>query len=164
MKKKLSTRNGIVLGIAAIGVTLGTAGLASATTTHHAAPTAVVRAHTSNPTPPNPADLTHGPGETLLTGSNLISADQAATAAVPGATIVRAETNASGASAYEVHMRKSDGSYVTVELDSSFNVVATIDGFGAGPAGQPAPSGQPGQFGPGTGAAPSALNGGPAAA
>ena len=161
MKKKLSTRNGIVLGIAAIGVTLGTAGLASATTAHHPAPSAVVRAH-ATPTPPNPATLTHGPDETLLTGSNLISADQAATAAVPGATIVRAETNSSSTSTYEVHMRTSDGRFVTVELDSTFNVVATIDGFGAGPAGQPAPGGQPGQFGAGPDLPDT--NGGPAAA
>jgi hypothetical protein len=85
--------------------------------------------------------MTHGPGETLLTGTDLQKAEAAANAAVPGATIIRAETDSSGASKYEVHMRKSDGSYVTVELDANFNAVKTISGFGAGPAGGQAPMG-----------------------
>jgi hypothetical protein len=85
--------------------------------------------------------MTHGPNETLLTGSDLAKATAAATAAEPGATVIRAETDSSGASPYEVHMKKSDGTYVTVELDSNFSVVTTVSGFGAGPAGSPAPAG-----------------------
>lgn len=85
--------------------------------------------------------MTHGPGETLLTGTEREEAVAAAEAAVPGATVVRAETNSSGASPYEVHMKKADGSYVTVELDSSFKVVTTISGFGPGPAGSQPGSG-----------------------
>ncbi|HEY5109220.1 MAG TPA: hypothetical protein VII96_06375, partial [Acidimicrobiales bacterium] len=65
----------------------------------------------------------------------------AATAAVPGATVIRAETNSSGDYPYEVHLSKSDGTDVTVELDSSFKVITTITGFGAGPAGAQAPNG-----------------------
>jgi hypothetical protein len=38
-------------------------------------------------------------------------------------------------------MQKADGSYVTVELSSSFQVVTTNTGFGPGPAGS-RPSGQ----------------------
>ena len=38
---------------------------------------------------------------------------------MPGATVERAETDAEGA-VYEVHMTKSDGSDVTVKLDSNF--------------------------------------------
>ncbi len=87
--------------------------------------------------------MTHGPNETLLTGSDLEKATAAANTAVPSATIIRAETNSSGASPYEVHMKKSDGSEVTVELDSNFGVIATVSGFGGGPAGSPAPSGAP---------------------
>ena len=89
---------------------------------------------------PDPATLTHGPGETLLTGTQLAQATAAANAAVPGATIIRAETNSSGDSPYEVHVKKSDGTYATVELNSSFGVITTITGFGAGPAGGQAPS------------------------
>ena len=83
--------------------------------------------------------MTHGPNETLLTGSDLQSATAAATAAVPGATVIRAETDSSGASPYEVHMKKADGTFVTVELDSSFKAITTVSGFGAGPAGGHAP-------------------------
>jgi hypothetical protein len=100
--------------------------------------------------------MTHGPGESLLTGTDLQKATAAATTAVPGATVVRAETDSSGASAYEVHMKKSDGSYVTVELDSSFTVVRTISGFGAGPAGSPAPNGSAGSSSSSSGSASAA--------
>jgi hypothetical protein len=79
--------------------------------------------------------MTHGPGETLLTGTDLQQATAAATAAVPGATVIRAETDSSGVAPYEVHMKKADGSYVTVELNSSFQVTTTESGFGPGPAG-----------------------------
>ena len=41
----------------------------------------------------------------------------------------RAETDAEGAT-YEVHMTKSDGSEVTVKLDSNFNVTETLNGRG----------------------------------
>jgi hypothetical protein len=85
--------------------------------------------------------VTHGPNETLLTGTQQQKADAAATAAEPGATIVRTETDSSGAGTYEVHMKKADGSYVTVFLDSNFKVASTVNGFGGGPAGQGGPSG-----------------------
>jgi len=71
----------------------------------------------------------NGTTETILTGDELSKATAAAEAAVPGATAQRAETDAEGA-AYEVHMTKSDGSVVTIKLDSSFNVTDTIDGMG----------------------------------
>jgi hypothetical protein len=57
----------------------------------------------------------------------------AAKAAVPRARVIRTETDSEGA-AYEAHMQKSDGSFVTVKLDKSFHVTDTIDGFGQGPA------------------------------
>ena len=62
---------------------------------------------------------------------------------VPGATVIRAETDSSGDYPYEVHLKKSDGTYVTVELDSTFTVVKTVTGFGPPPAGTKAPSGTP---------------------
>jgi uncharacterized membrane protein YkoI len=83
----------------------------------------------------------HGPGgpggrhaangitETPLTGTTLAKATAAAKAAVPGATVDRAETDAEGAK-YEVHMTKSDGSHVTVKLDAAFKVTKTVDGQG----------------------------------
>jgi hypothetical protein len=71
----------------------------------------------------------NGKTETLLTGDTKTKAVAAAEAAVPGATVDRAETDAEGAT-YEVHMTKSDGSAVTVKLDSNFKVTDTIDGMG----------------------------------
>ena len=71
----------------------------------------------------------NGKTETVLTGDDLTKATAAAQAAVPGATVRRAETDAEGA-AYEVHMTKADGSIVTVKLDSNFNVTETLDGMG----------------------------------
>ncbi len=71
----------------------------------------------------------NGKTETNLTGDALANATAAAKAAVPGATVQRAETDAEGA-AYEVHMTKSDGSIVTVKLDSNFTVTSTLDGMG----------------------------------
>ena len=59
--------------------------------------------------------------EALLTGDTKTKAEAAATAAVPGGTIERSETDAEG-DAYEAHMVKSDGSHVTVKLDDAFNV------------------------------------------
>ena len=76
--------------------------------------------------------MTHGPGETLLTGATASKIRAAALAAVPGATVIRVETDSDGA-AYEAHLRKADGSYVTVKLDKGFHVTRTDSGFG-GPA------------------------------
>jgi putative transcriptional regulator len=54
--------------------------------------------------------------ETALTGEQLTKATAAATAAQPGATVERAETDADG-DAFEVHMTAADGSRITVKLD-----------------------------------------------
>jgi hypothetical protein len=141
------------------GVGIGSAGIASAATTSTAAPAASSSssAPTAPPsgTAPDPATLSHGPGETLLTGSTLTSAEAAATAAEPGATIVRAETDAQGAT-YEVHMKKADGTYVTVKEDATFKVTSTESGFGAGPAG--APGGAPSSSGSSSGSSAAATN------
>ncbi len=143
-------RRTLATGAMVAGASLGAAGLASAATSSSASTsgTSATTAPSSSPAsvPPagaagDPATMTHGPNETLLTGSDLQKAAAAAAAAVPGATVIRAETNSSGTSPYEVHLKKVDGSYVTVELDTSFTATATISGFGAGAAGSPAPGG-----------------------
>jgi uncharacterized membrane protein YkoI len=83
----------------------------------------------------------HGRGhgnanEKALTGSDLAKANAAAKAAVPGGTVKRATTEdpAEGTgAAYEVHVEKSDGTRVTVLLDSSFKVIKTVaDDHGRG--------------------------------
>ena len=142
-------RRALVTGAVVAGASLGAAGIASAATSS----TTSTSSGSSTTTPPsvgvpgtppagaagNPATMTHGPNETLLTGADLQSATAAATSAVPGATVIRAETDSSGASPYEVHMKKADGTFVTVELDSNFKAITTVSGFGAGPPGGHAP-------------------------
>jgi uncharacterized membrane protein YkoI len=66
------------------------------------------------------------PDETLLTGDKAAKVKAAALAKLPGATIVRVETDADG-DAYEAHVTKADGSPATVKLDSSFTVTAVED-------------------------------------
>jgi hypothetical protein len=86
----------------------------------------------------DPATVAHGPGETLLTDGAASKVTAAAKAAVPGATIIRVETD-SGNAAYEAHMRKADGTYVTVKFDRDFKVIDTVSGFGGGPHGPGGP-------------------------
>jgi hypothetical protein len=69
----------------------------------------------------------NGITEKLLTGDTATKVRAAATAAVPGATIDRVETDAEG-SPYEAHMTKSDGSQVTVKVDASFKVTSVESG------------------------------------
>jgi hypothetical protein len=64
-----------------------------------------------------------GAGETALTGTTAQKVTAAAQAAVPGGTVLRVETDSDG-SPYEVHVRKSDGTEVTVKVDKSFKVTS----------------------------------------
>jgi hypothetical protein len=127
-------------GLVAGGILAGShlAGAATNTATSKAATAATAstsNSSSSQATMPNPATVSHGPGETLLTGTTASQVTAAAKAAVPGATIIRVETDSDGA-AYEAHMKKADGSFVTVKLDKSFKVTSTVAGFGGpGPRG-----------------------------
>jgi hypothetical protein len=68
-------------------------------------------------------------GETPLTGENAEKARAAALARVPGGTVLRVETDADGA-AYEAHVRRPNGTEVTVKFDEQFNVTAVQEGRG----------------------------------
>ena len=78
--------------------------------------------------------MRHGPGETLLTDGTASKVKAAALAAVPGGTIIRVETDSDG-SPYEAHVRKADGTFVTVKVDRNFKVTSIQTGFGGGPHG-----------------------------
>ncbi len=69
--------------------------------------------------------------EKALTGDDLMKAKVTALAAVPGGTIIRAESDA-GDGAYEVHMSKADGDLATVKLDKNFVLVKVESGMGMG--------------------------------
>jgi hypothetical protein len=85
--------------------------------------------------------------EKVLTGATADKVKAAALKKVPGASVLRVETDADG-SAYEAHLRKSDGSLVTAKVNKQFEVTAVKKGCGGGPGGRP-----PGGAGPGPGAA-----------
>jgi hypothetical protein len=70
----------------------------------------------------------------LLTGTPAPRARLAALAAVPGATVIRVETDSSGA-AYEAHLTKADGTQVTVKMNAAFKVTDIVSGFGGPPPG-----------------------------
>jgi hypothetical protein len=76
----------------------------------------------------DPASPDHGPNETLLTDGTANQVEAAALDAVPGATVIRVETDSEG-SAYEAHLQQDDGSIVTVKVDKDFNVTSTVSGF-----------------------------------
>lgn len=65
--------------------------------------------------------------ETLLTGDAAAKAKAAAAAKLPGATIVRVETDADSGGKYEAHVTTSDGSPATVLMDADFNVTTVLD-------------------------------------
>jgi hypothetical protein len=115
------------------GATVLAPSLSSAATVNTTASTAAPQP--GNGAPPGPMDPTkgghtaNGITETLLTGDTATKVRAAATAAVPGATIERVETDAEG-SPYEAHMTKSDGSQVTVKVDASFKVTSIKSGLG----------------------------------
>ena len=90
----------------------------------------------------DPAEMRHGPDERLLTGSTAATVKAAALKEVPGATVIRVETD-SGDAVYEAHLQKADGTFVTVMFDKQFNVTGTEDGFGPGPGGMDGHHGGP---------------------
>ena len=131
-------RNVVLSGSLVLGAGLGAVGLAGVAGA--AGPTTTTSTASSTTTTPCPqdanrADAPRAGHEVPLAGSDLAKATSAAEAAVPGASVVRAETGAAGT--YEVHMKKVDGTFVTVKLDSTFTETAVTTGFaghrGAGP-------------------------------
>lgn len=84
------------------------------------------------------------PGESNVTGDTKTKLEAAALAEVPGATVIRAENDSDG-DVYEVHLKKADGSVVTVTFDADFKITGTHEGFAdpakGGPAGGHGPAG-----------------------
>jgi hypothetical protein len=111
----------LIAGAMAIGVAVGSSGVASAATTS----TRTTAASTA--TAPSPAKPFGGQrsDETVLAGDELARAKAAAAAKVADGNVVRVETDADGHAKYEVHMTDSGGNPVTVYLDGSFQVVGT---------------------------------------
>ena len=77
------------------------------------------------------------PDEKSVPGATAATLRAAALKAVPGATVYRIETDA-GDGVYEVHMKRADGSLVTVKFGKNLKVTKVESGMGAG---DPAPAG-----------------------
>ena len=120
-----------VLGAIAVGAS-AIAGAASNTGTTGTTGTTGSQGSSSTAGRPDPATLSHGPGETPLTDGTASKVKQAALDKVSGATLIRVETDSEG-SPYEAHLQKSDGSEVTVKVNKQFEVTAVENGFGGGP-------------------------------
>ena len=109
---------------------VATVGVADAATSHHkrhhARRSSTSTSHSSS-SPSSSSRVGAPSDETELNGETATKAKGAALAAVPGGTVLRASTESAAdpsKAAYEVHVRKSDGSVVEVLLDSSYKVLA----------------------------------------
>jgi uncharacterized membrane protein YkoI len=110
------------VGAAAIGGGAIANAATSATTTTPAASTTAAPSQQQHD-PSKGGHTANGKTEALLTGDTASKVKAAALAKVPG-TVERVETNVDSSAPYEAHIVKSDGSQVTVEINSDFTVHA----------------------------------------
>lgn len=129
-----TTLTGGVIGASLIGTSNAQTTSTTAPSSSTPAPGPPGRPNGGNFDPSKGGHMNNGITETLLTGDDATKAKAAANAAVPNATIERAETDAEGA-AYEAHMVKSDGTHVTVKMDKDFKVTGIETGGPGGPGG-----------------------------
>ena len=126
---------GLVAGgilAATIGANAAGSGSSGSGTTGTAAPPPVAAGVPGYGHGGPPGGFAGGPGrsdEKVVTGADATTMTAKAKAKVPGATVLRVETDA-GDAAYEVHMQKSDGSMVTVKFDKNLAVTSVETGMG----------------------------------
>ena len=126
MSTSLSKKAALVAMV--VGIAAGSYGIASAATGNSSTTTSTAASTAAPAAPPGAnggAPWGHERSdETLLTGDALSKVTAIANSKVPGGTIVRVETDADGVATYEAHMTKSDGTPVTVYVDSNFQFVS----------------------------------------
>ena len=135
------------VGLLAAGVISG--GVLASALSASASSTSAAGGSTASPVSSGDA-RTPGPGgaqpvrpdEKSVSSATAATLRAAALKAVPGGTVYRIETDA-GDGAYEVHMKKADGSLVTVKFDKNLKVTKVESGMGAGDPG-PARQASPG--------------------
>jgi len=121
MTDKLKNTALIVASVAALA--LGGAAIAGAASSGGSNTTSpAAKSARAGGLPPQRSD------EHALTGDTASKVRAAALDRVSAGTIERLETDADGNATYEAHMRKADGSRVTVYVSSSFEVVAVQPG------------------------------------
>lgn len=94
-------------------------------------------------TTPSKPSSSQRPAQTALTGDTAAKVKAAALEKVPGATVLRSEKGGPDGSAYHAHVRKSDGTEITVLVNSSFEATS-VETRPAGGKGGPGHRGGPG--------------------
>ena len=114
----------------AVGIAGGSYGIASAATgSSNNSSSGGSAAAAATPSAPSRPWGGQRSDETPLTGEALAKVTAAAKAKVPGGQVIRVETDSEG-SPYEAHLRKSDGTEVTVKVDKDYNATDVQSGFG----------------------------------
>ena len=113
----------VVVAAIALGVGAGSYGVASAASGSSSKTPSAAAPSVQRPWGQHRSD------ETLLTGDAAAKVRALALAKVPGATIVRVETDADGNAAYEAHLVKADGTPATVYVNKQFQVVSVQAGM-----------------------------------
>jgi hypothetical protein len=133
-RRKVAGAGLVAAGLVAGGVLASTLGASADTTS----PTTGSSASSSaNPGPGGAAPVRSD--EKAVSSAQAATLKAAALKAVPGGTVIRIETDA-GDGVYEAHMKKADGTLVTVKFDKNLAVTKVEAGMGQG---DPAPAGRP---------------------
>jgi hypothetical protein len=137
-RRKAAGAGLVAAGLVAGGVLASTLGASADTTS----PTSSRSGSSSANAPANPGGSKPvRSDEKAVTSAQLNTLSAAALKAVPGGTIIRVETDA-GDGVYEAHMRKSDGTLVTVKFDKNLALTKVESGMGQGdPGGHGGPGG-----------------------
>jgi uncharacterized membrane protein YkoI len=125
--RKTTMTVGALGALALGGSALANAATSSNTATANNAATAYGQAPSGqrpDPTKPGGHVGANGQTEQALSAADAAKVKAAALAKVPGATVLRVETNVDGGGPYEAHITKSDGSQAVVLFDASYNAVS----------------------------------------
>jgi hypothetical protein len=134
--RKNTLRKRAIIGTASVLAACTVAGGAVALSSAANAATTTPSA-SSNSSSAAPKNFNPGGPAPVRSDEKAVSSDDSATLsaaalkAVPGATIIRVETDA-GDAAYEAHLKKSDGSLATVKFDKNLAVTKVETGMGMG--------------------------------
>ncbi len=123
LKKSLAAASAVA-ALSGVAISSAATSKGTAKTTRHTVAKAKKVAKATTGTTTRTARATHT-AETPLTGDTATKVSAAALASTAGGTVIRTETNTDGGGAYEAHVRKADGTEVTVLVDESFKVVGT---------------------------------------
>lgn len=139
--RRWSLERVLVLGAIVVGVVAGSYGIASAASGSGSSSSSGSSArsglYAAAPSGSSQQPWGHQRGdETPLTGDALSKVTAAAKAKLPGATIIRVETDADANAAYEAHMVKADGTPATVYVNKQFEVVSVESGMPGRPPGR----------------------------